>query len=141
MKKISEYERSPFYYETDRMGIIHHSNYIRWFEEARIEFMKDAGYPYDKMEEAGIMMPVLSAQCSYKSSVRFGDTVVIRTSISSFNGFKMELEYQVYDKGSGVLRSEGSTTHCFTDMEMKPVRIRKTHPEIFEIFDSISGDD
>ena len=73
MENVYAYEREANYYETDKMGIIHHSNYIRWFEEARIGFMKNIGFPYDAMEDNGIMMPVLSVECDYKSSVRFGD--------------------------------------------------------------------
>lgn len=134
MEKEFTYERSPFYYETDRMNVIHHSNYIRWFEEARIDYMKKIGFPYDKMEAIGIMMPVLSAECKYRSSVRFGDTVIIHTSITSFNGFKMEIHYKVNDKLTNELRASGSTSHCFTDMNMKPVRINKTYPEIYEAF-------
>ncbi len=134
MKTTFTYERSPFYYETDRMNVIHHSNYIRWFEEARIDFMKKAGFPYDKMEEIGIMMPVISAECKYRSSVRFGDTVLIETFISLFNGFKMEIQYKVTDKTTGEVRALGNTSHCFTDMQMKPIRINKTHPDIYDIF-------
>mgnify|MGYP000768598950 FL=1 len=100
--------------------------------------MKKVGYPYDFMESQGIMMPVLSAQCSYKNSVHFGDTVLIYASISKFNGFKMEVQYKICDKKTGELRATGSTTHCFTDMSMKPLRIKKNHPEIFKIFDEVS---
>ena len=54
-----EYERSVYYYETDQMKIVHHSNYIRWFEEARIYWMEKMGMPYNKMEELGIIIPVV----------------------------------------------------------------------------------
>ncbi len=138
MEQIYTYERSPYYYETDRMNVIHHSNYIRWFEEARIYFMQQAGFPYDKMESIGIMLPVLSAECNYRSSVKFGDNVLIHTAISLFNGFKMEVQYKVCDKKTGEVRAFGSTSHCFTDMQMKPIRINKTHPDICEIFNNIS---
>lgn len=138
MEKVFIYERSPYYYETDRMNVIHHSNYIRWFEEARIYFMKQVGFPYDKMESMGIMMPVLSAECHYKNSVKFGDTVLIETAISLFNGFKMEIQYKIYNKETGKLCAYGNTSHCFTDMQMKPLRIKKTHSEIYEIFDKVS---
>lgn len=138
MENIFIYERSPFYYETDRMNIIHHSNYIRWFEEARIDFMRKAGYPYEKMEAIGIMLPVISAECSYKNSICFGDTVLIQTAVSKFNGFKMELQYKIINKKTDELHAFGSTAHCFTDSNLKPVRIKKTHPEIFKIFDEIS---
>ena len=138
LEKTFVYERSPFYYETDRMNVIHHSNYIRWFEEARINFMEKAGYPYDKMESAGIMLPVLSADCNYKNSIHFGDTVLIHTAISKFNGFKMELQYKIINKITDELHAFGSTSHCFTDINLKPVRIKKTHPEIYKLFDDIS---
>ncbi len=61
---IEPYERTAHYYETDRMGIIHHSNYIRWFEETRIHYLDKAGYPYSEMEKDGVMIPVLSAECT-----------------------------------------------------------------------------
>lgn len=138
MKNIFVYERNAFYYETDRMNVIHHSNYIRWFEEARINFMEKAGYPYDKMEFNGIMLPVLSADCSYKNSIHFGDTVLIHTAICQFNGFKMTLQYKIINKKNSELHAFGSTTHCFTDMNMKPIRIKKNYPEIYELFDKIS---
>lgn len=54
---IEPYERTAHYYETDRMGIIHHSNYIRWFEETRIHYLDKAGYPYSEMEKDGVMIP------------------------------------------------------------------------------------
>ena len=63
---IRPYERSVYYYETDRMGIVHHSNYIRWFEEARVDFLNQIGYPCSQIEEEGIMMPVLSVSSTYK---------------------------------------------------------------------------
>lgn len=140
MEKVVTYERSPFYYETDKMGVVHHSNYIRWFEEARINFMREAEFPYDKIESVGIMMPVLSVECEYKSSVRFGDTVLIKTFISEFNGFKMKIQYQVTDKSDGSLRAAGSTYHCFTDMTLKPVRIKKSHPDIYAVCASCLSD-
>lgn len=134
MKKSIIYERKPFYYETDRMDVVHHSNYIRWFEEARIHFMEEAGYSYARIEAEGIMLPVLSAECQYRSSVRFGDTILIEASICEFNGFKMVIEYIVTDKESGELRAKGKTTHCFTDSEMKPLRINKSFPELYELY-------
>ena len=71
------FERKANYYETDQMGIVHHSNYIRWFEEARLYYMEAIGLPYELMEEAGIFIPVLGVSCDYKVSVRFAETVCI----------------------------------------------------------------
>ena len=78
MEKPDEiYERKVMYYETDRMRIVHHSNYIRWFEEARLYYMEKRGLPYEKMEENGVMIPVLSVDCRYHVPVKFGQTVLI----------------------------------------------------------------
>ncbi len=72
MKEYTPYERKIYYYETDQMKIVHHSNYIRWFEEARIDFMKKMGLPYDEIEKRGILIPVLEASCRYKKAFRYG---------------------------------------------------------------------
>ena len=58
--------------ETDRMGITHHSNYVRWMEEARTFFLREIGWPYEKIEEEGIISPVTSISCDYKATSTFG---------------------------------------------------------------------
>ena len=76
------------YYETDQMGIIHHSNYIRWMEEARIAYMDEMDFPYSMVEEAGIISPVLAVECEYKSRHHFGDGVIVEGKRISFRGIK-----------------------------------------------------
>ena len=71
LEVMKMYRRKVFYYETDQMGIVHHSNYIRWFEEARIDYMEQLGLGYDKMEEQGIISPVLSVEASYLRMLLF----------------------------------------------------------------------
>ena len=88
----SHYKRQANYYETDQMGIIHHSNYVRWFEEARMNFMEEIGFPYAKVEELGIIVPVLGVNCQFRTMVKFGDTVDIYTKITKFTGLKMNIE-------------------------------------------------
>ena len=61
------YEHKAQYYETDRMGIIHHSNYIRWFEEARVDFLEQIGMPFETVEARGLSSPVLSVSVSTKA--------------------------------------------------------------------------
>ena len=84
--KIRPYEHHAKYYETDQMGIIHHSNYIKWMEEARMDLMDQIGLSYKQMEEMEIISPVLSVSCEYHSMVHFDDTVVIETKITRYNG-------------------------------------------------------
>ena len=75
---MTVHRHSVQYYETDRMGIAHHSNYIRWMEEARIALLARIGFPYEALEARGVVSPVRSVQCRYKRSCTFGDAVISR---------------------------------------------------------------
>lgn len=141
MNKIELYEHRVSYYETDQMGIVHHSNYIRWFENARIDFLEKVGFSYDKMEELGVMIVVLGASCEYKFSARFGDRVLVIPKISEFNGFKLTVTYRVLNKADGTLLATGETKHCFTDLKLKPVRTKKDYPDIYKVFNDYVGVD
>ena len=112
------YDRSINYYETDQMGIVHHSNYIRYFEEARLDMMEQVGLSYAAMEEHGLIIPVLSVACEYIKPVLFGDKV------------QMQFVYEIYCEGE--LRTKGESRHCFLDKEMKPVRMKRQFPEIYQ---------
>lgn len=135
MKQL--FERNINYYETDKMGVVHHSNYIRFFEEARCQFLKNANLPYDMLEEKGIMSPVLGVSCKYKRHVTFGDTIQIETSIKEFSGVKFTVQYKVYNKNTGEFCVEGESNHCFTDSNLKPLNMKKHHPDIYENFMSL----
>lgn len=82
-------ERKINYYETDKMGIVHHSNYIRYLEEARIRWMEEIGIPFEVLEENGITIPVLGVECEYKHHVSFGDTILIKVFVKEYNGVRM----------------------------------------------------
>lgn len=134
MDKIKLYEHRVSYYETDQMGIVHHSNYIRWFEDARVDFLEKVGFSYKKMEDMGVMIIVLGTSCEYKNPARFGDWIVVIPKITEFNGFKMTVSYRVVNKEDGSLLAVGETKHCFTNLSLKPVRTKKDYPEIYKIF-------
>ena len=105
--RIRPYEHHAKYYETDQMGIIHHSNYVKWMEEARLDLMDQIGLNYRQMEDMEIISPVLSISVEYHSMVHFDDTVVIYTKLLKYNGIKMELEYVM--KGQ---RDRRASHHC-----------------------------
>ena len=139
MNKIRPYERKVYYYETDKMSIMHHSNYIRIFEETRVDFLAQAGMPFEFIEAQGLMMPVLSVSCSYKRPLRFDEPFAVYPCITRFNGATMELSYRIVSRLTGELCAEGSSSHCFTDESMKPVRTKRTYPEIYGIFAEYTG--
>lgn len=131
---MNSYEHQAQYYETDQMGIIHHSNYVRWMESARIWWMGQIGVDYKVMEEKGIISPVLEISCQYKSMVHFGDTVLIEPVIEKYNGITLELSYRITDKDSGQERMFGSSKHCFLDSNGKIVSLKKSYPEYDRVF-------
>lgn len=128
-------ERNINYYETDKMGIVHHSNYIRYMEEARIEFMKEVKLPYDMLEKAGIFIPVLGVSCNYKSHVSFGDTLVIHCSIKEYNGVRLTMQYEMYNKATSTLILTGESKHCFTTAELRPINLKKKYPDIHKLLE------
>ena len=129
------YERKINYYETDRMGIVHHSNYIRFLEEARCAFLDALDMPYSMLESLGIMIPVLSVQCDFKHHVTFNDTILIDVSIKAFNGVRLVMQYTITVKNSGNLVLVGETKHCFTNTDLKPINLKKHFANIYEKFD------
>ena len=133
-KRIEPYERKTYYYETDRMAIIHHSNYIRWFEEARTNFLEQAGFPYEKMEKMGVSLPVLGVSCEYLNFLQFNDAISIRLKIENFSGLRMTIYYEVINKANGKVSAVGKSNHCFVNHEMKPIRLKRDYPEIYQLF-------
>lgn len=135
------YEHKIQYYETDQMKIVHHSNYIRWFEEARVFWLETIDCGYDKLEALGIISPVLGVTAEYKSMSRFGETVQIETELVSYNGIKFAISYTIKDRATGVIRCVGQSTHCFLDQEGRPISLKRSHPDIHDIFVKMNNTD
>lgn len=131
---MKEYLHQVQYYETDQMKIVHHSNYIRWFEEARIDYLNQVGLTYFKLEEMGIISPVLEVTCEYKVMTRFGETVKIIPIMETFTGVKFSVSYQVIDSVTGELKALGKSKHCFINEQGYPIHLKKTHPDIYDKF-------
>lgn len=129
------YERQINYYETDKMGVVHHSNYIRYLEEARCKWLEELGIPYDKFEENGIMIPVLEVRCEHKYHVTFGDTIRINLKIKKYTGVRLEVEYEITNVKDNKLVFLGETKHCFTNTDLKPVNLKKYNIEFSNKFE------
>lgn len=126
------YRRKVHYYETDRMQVVHHSNYIRWMEEARIEALDALGVSYVEMEAKGIISPVLSVECHYRSMSRFGETVRVETKLTEVTRVSYSLSYRIYDEATGELRADGTSSHCFINEKGRPISLAKKEPELYE---------
>ena len=129
---MENYVHKVQYYETDRMGITHHSNYIRWMEEARVYFLDNNDCGYGQIEEIGFSSPVLGIECNYKRTTTFGDEVDIEIRMSEYNSVKMVYEYTMKNKATGELVFTGKSSHCFINKEGRPINLKKYAPEIDE---------
>ena len=113
------------------MGVVHHSNYIRWFEEARVDLLEQVGLDYAQMEQRGCMSPVLAVQCRYRSPARFGEQVRIEAAFVEVGRVRFRVRYTVTDAATGQLRATGETEHCFTDRQGRPIALGRHDPELF----------
>lgn len=120
------------YYETDKMMITHHSNYIRWMEEARVDFLEKIGYGFDRLEAEGVTSPVVSVECKYKATTTFPEDIAINVFVKEFKGVKLVLGYEMRKVADDTLVFVGSSEHCFLDMGGKFVSVKKTNPALFE---------
>lgn len=128
---MEAYIHTVQYYETDKMGITHHSNYMRWMEEARVDFLKKIGWDYKMLEEEGIFSPVIEISCKYKSSTTFTDEIKINISVKEFKGVKLILYYEMINE-QGISVCEGSSIHCFIDINGRPINLAKKFRGFYE---------
>lgn len=124
------YKRQVNYYETDKMGIVHHSNYIRFFEEARIDFLDKIGLNYKKIEDMGLIMPVLGVECKYIKPLHFSEDFCVNSRVAKYNGMKLTVEYEIYNR-DGELVTTGRSEHCLLDKDLNPVNIKRNYPDIY----------
>ena len=126
------YVHTVQYYETDKMGITHHSNYVRWMEEARIAFLSDLGWEYSKLEAMGIVSPVLGISCEYKKPTTFSDQVTIFVTVREFKGVRLYLNYEMKNQ-DGEMVCLAQSSHAFFDTEGKPIRMKREYPELYQV--------
>ncbi|MBQ0027291.1 MAG: acyl-CoA thioesterase [Lachnospiraceae bacterium] len=131
------YKHTVQYYETDKMGIVHHSNYIRWMEEARIDFLDKIGWNYAKLEENGIVSPVVSLNCNYKLPTVFGDVVSIGVNVEEFKGVKLVIGYEMKNE-DGIIVCTANSSHCFLDGNGRPIILKKRFLEFAETLEQLA---
>lgn len=122
------------YYECDRMGITHHSNYIRYMEEARIDFLEQLGYGFEKIEADGVTSPVVSISCEYKKPTTFQDEIDIDVKVIGLTTLKLKFGYTMTCHGTVVFTAE--STHCFLE-NGKPVSIGERYPGLANALQSL----
>ena len=108
------------YAETDKMGIVHHSNYLIWFEAGRSDFCRARGFSYKEMEEEdGALLVVAESYVRYKSPAFYEDILTVRTRIAEFRSRSIRFVYEIHRASDDELLAEGETLHLVTDADKK----------------------
>ena len=124
------YKHKVQYYETDKQGVTHHSNYIRIMEEARVDIMEQMGFGYERMEEAGVFSPVMGVTCDYKRPTTFADIVEVEITVAELSRLKTRFAYQM--KCQDRIVCTGTSLHCFLDRNGRPVAIEERFPDFYQ---------
>lgn len=150
-----------YYKDTDQMGVVHHGNYVNWFEIGRTEMMEEAGFAYHDIENRGLLLPVLHMDLDYHKSAGYNEWVAIYTKVASFSPIRLQFDYEVrrMEKGTFTEKVEqsespgrntgceptgerlvsGSTMHMWLNDNWKPARIDKIAPDIFALLQENGG--
>lgn len=122
----------PRYAETDQMGIIHHSVYAIYYEQARTDFFNEIGLRYDEIEKSGVMTPLVELNCKYKRPAYYNQEIEVRTRIIELTPAKFTLQYDIYDKDEKLI-NVGKTTLAWADAEnFKIINLKKVNPEMYD---------
>lgn len=113
---VAETKLRVQYFETDQMGVVHHSNYIRYYEVGRTDAIRQLGLSYKALEESGTYMPIIGVQSRYVRPAKYDEILTVRTTVKALPAAKIIFYYEIYNE-AGELINEGSTTLAFTDAE------------------------
>lgn len=133
--KVTE-EITVRYAETDRMGIVHHSNYPVWYEVARTKLIREMGLPYSKLEELGLILPLLEMHSRFIKTATYEDELLVTARITKFSIVKLTIEYEVFMKSTGELINTGSTVHALVEKDFKPCNTKKKYPEFWNLLET-----
>ncbi|WP_371368169.1 Putative esterase [Sporomusa rhizae] len=109
--------------ETDMMGVVHHSNYFRWFEMARVEYLREIGILLNDMMDDNIVFPITDVDCKYRASAKFDDYILIEAVLAEVSKVKMVFTYRVLREQDNMLLATGRTQNAFTDKQGKVIRL------------------
>lgn len=113
------------FYETDMMGVVHHTNHIRWFEMGRVEYLRQAGVDLNELMAEDILFPIKKVSCEYIESVTFDDELILETTMPSVSRAQMTFNYILRRKRDGALIAKGSTQNVFINMKTgKIIRLK-----------------
>lgn len=120
------------YFDTDKMQVVHHANYIKYFETARTEYFRDKGLAYSEMEKHSLQIPVLGVSCKYHEPAVYDELVAVSCRMVKLGPASMEFDYEVRNADTGKLHVTGHSRHGIVNSEYRPVALKKAFPEVHE---------
>ena len=125
------YVKKAHYHETDQMGVIHHSNYVKWMEEARIAYLEQLGFGYEQVEQDKVFSPVVNLSVHYQNPVYFADEVEIAVAVKKYTAVKLELSYRFFNRTKQQVCASGESVHCFIK-NGKIISLKRDMPALHE---------
>jgi acyl-CoA thioester hydrolase len=106
-------------------------------EEARLDLMEQIGVSYDRLEELGIIIPVLEIHCYYKHTLKFNDEILVLPKLTKLTPVRFTVQYEIQDAKTGEMKHIAESSHCFVNREFKPLNLKKAFPEVYSVFESV----
>jgi acyl-CoA thioester hydrolase len=119
------------YAETDKMGVVYHSNYLIWFEIGRTDWLRATGWTYREMEAEGIQLPVIEVHCKYRSGARYDDDVEILTRAKLLSPVRVQFDYEATRRADGTVLATGYSVHATVDRDGRPQRMPGKVKDLF----------
>ena len=119
------------YAETDQMGVVYYANYLVWFEVARCEWLRAAGWTYAALEQGGTVLPVIEAHCDYRVSTHYDDEIHVRTTCTWLSPVRLRFDYEVLTAGADFPAAVGHTIHAAVDLRGRPRRLPENVRSLF----------
>ncbi len=127
--------------EIDKMNIVYHPYYARWFELGRMDFFRKAGLSNSSIINKGFYLPLSQIECRYKSPAQYGDQIAVYTGVTYMSCVKLKFEYTILNRVTEKVIAVGSTVHAWTDKQIRPVNIEKEAPEIYNLLKDYVNND
>ena len=110
------------YAETDKMGVVYYANYFVWFEIGRTDLLRSLGWSYREMEDSGIALPVIEAECQYRQSAHYDDELEIDTKGTLLSAVRIAFDYEIVRRSDRVINVSGRTVHAAVNNQGRPSR-------------------
>lgn len=133
------YKRRVKFYETDGMQVVHHANYLRYFEEARVEYLREGKLDLTELMDEGIVFPIVEVDVKYHQSARYDEVLLIKTYLRKVDRARLVFEYEVVSEKSGALLTTGHTVNTYTDMHTGRI-VRLPKEKLTALIDLSKGD-